>query len=243
MASDFTNWARRQRAPVALGLAASLVAFAFVGWLTQGRAIAPLALTDPRDFWAVLTYPWFFSPLASPFGLVFLIILVMWLVQFGGALEREMGSLRFGVFWLVSTLVFALIALALGTGLAGPMLPGAALIVLWCARNRGARIMLWGLLPLSGALLALIVTASMVFTYGAGNPLVGVALALPLALVWVFGLEKLPIPVAGGPSTKAAKLTVVKGGTKYDDKYYENVKDREVERAEQERLRKLFEGK
>lgn len=243
MATDFANWARRQSSPVALGLVASLVAFALLGWLTQGRAIEPLAFTGSGPLWALITYPWYYSQLGSPLGLIFTILLVMWLVQFGGAMEREMGSMRFGVFWLVSTLVFGLIALALGIPLDGPMLPGAALVVVWGARNRGASILLWGILPLSGLLLAALIAASVVFTYGARNPLYGVLMGLPLGLVWLFGLEKLPIAVTGGPKAKKAKLTVVKGGTKYDDKYYESVKNREIEREEQERLRKLFEGK
>ena len=243
MASEFSSWVRRQCAPVALGLAASLVAFALIGWLTGRGALLPLMLVDLRAPWSLLTYPWFFSPLASMFGLVILLVLVMWLIQFGGSLEREMGSLRFGAFWLVATLAFGLIAVVLGVSLGGPMLPGAALIVLWCSRNKRMSILLWGILPLSGVLLAALIAISTVFMYGAGNPFYGLAMAAPLALVWAFGIEKLPISVTGGPKLRKAKLTVVKGGTKYDDKYYESVKDREIERAEQERLRKLFEGK
>lgn len=241
--SNVSSWVARQRAPFTVVLAATLVLFSFLGWATQGRALLPLMFDGPERPWAFLTYPWAFSPLASPFGLLFLILLVMWLVQFGGALEREMGTLRVTLFWGVATILFAVVAMIFGLSLAGPMLPGCALVLLWCARNRTMSILLWGLLPLSGLLLAAILALSVVFVYGAGNPLHGIAMALPLGLVWLYGLEKLPIAVTGGPRMRPREQPVVKGGTKYDAQYYEDVKKREIEREEQERLRKLFEGK
>ncbi len=243
MATDFRSWAAAQRTPFTLGLVASLVGFALLGWLTQGGTVLALALADPAARpWGLLTYPWAYSPLGSPFGLIFLLFLVMWLVQFGGAVEREMGTLRFAAFWFASTLLFGGVAAVLGMPLMGPMLPGAALVVLWGARNRSASIMLYGLLPLSGTWLAALVAASVLFTYGAGNPLHGLLVALPLGLAWAFGLGRLPLAYAGGARRRKPE-PVVKGGTKYDAAYYEGVKKREIEREEQERLRRLFEGK
>ena len=243
MANDLRGWTGRQRAPFALALAGSLVLTALIGWLTQGRTLAVLALI-PGQPWGVLTFPWAFSPLGSLFGVFFLVILVAFLLQFAGALEREMDTWRTAVFWFVATLVFGVLGLAMGAGLFGPILPGAALITLWCARNRSARMMLWGIVPLSGAGMAVLVAASILFSYGANRPLEGVILTLPLGLVWLYGLERLPIGFAGGGTARRAKhVAVVKGGMKYDDAYYENVKKREIEREEQERLRKLFEGK
>lgn len=243
MATDLQSWAARQRSPFTLALAGTLVLTALVGWATQGRTLAPLALL-PGQPWGILTFPWAFSPLGSLFGAFFLVILVAFLVQFGGTLEREMGSPRLALFWLVATAVFGGVGLALGTLLAGPELPGAALITLWCARNRSARIMLWGIVPLSGAWMAALVAASVLFSFGAASPVAGLILTLPLALVWLYGIERLPVPFAGGGTSRRKEhLTVVKGGTKYDEGYYESVKKREIEREEQERLRKLFEGK
>lgn len=243
MATDLKSWASRQRAPFTLALAGSLILTALVGWVTQGRTLFILALA-PGQPWGVVTFPWAFSPLGSLFGTFFLIILVAFLFQFGSSLEREMNTSRIAAFWFLATVVFGGVGLALGAFLSGPVLPGAALITLWCARNRSAQMMLWGIVPLSGTWMAALVAASVLFSFGAGNPLIGVVLALPLGLVWLYGLERLPIAFAGGGTARRAKhLTVVKGGTKYDDAYYENVKRREIEREEQERLRKLFEGK
>ena len=54
MATDLKNWASRQKAPFSLVLAASLALFAFVGWITQGRPVMPLALNGGQP-WVALT--------------------------------------------------------------------------------------------------------------------------------------------------------------------------------------------
>ena len=241
MASDIQGWAARQRAPFTLALAGTLVLTALVGWATQGRTLAPLALA-PSQPWGLVTFPWAFSPLGSLFGTVFLLVLVAFLLRFGGMLERETGTGRLATFWFAAAAVFGALGLALHAALAGPELPGAALIVLWCARNTSARIMVWGLLPLSGAMMAALVAASVVFSYGAGSPLAGVLLALPLGLAWLYGAERLPLTYSGAARSRVNE-PLVRGGTKYDERYFDEVKDREKEREERERLRKLFEGK
>ena len=96
---------------------------------------------------------------------------------------------------------------------------------------------------MSATVLAAIVAASELFLYGARDPLVGVLLVLPLGIAWLFGADRLPLAFAAGAHRSRRPAPVVKGGTRYDDAYYGNVKEREIEREEQERLRKLFEGK
>ena len=242
MAFDLRRWAARQGAPFTLFLLASLVAFALLGWLTQGRAVVPLALIDPVGHpWSFLTYPWAYNPLAESFGVVFLLFFVMWLVQFGTSVEREMGTARFIAFWLVSTLVPALVAFALGLGLAEPWLPTSAVVVAWCARNRSSTVGFWGF-PLSATVLAGIVAAMVLFSYGRANPLFGVLMAAPLAMAWLFGADRLPLRYAAA-AVRRRDEPVVRGGTKYDEGYFDEVKDRERERDERERLRRLFEGK
>ena len=240
MAFDPKAWAARQAAPVTVALLVTLVGTALLGWLTQGRSTLPLMLVGDQ-LWGLLTYPWAYSPLASSFGLIFLLFSMMWLVTYGGAVERDVSTPRFVVFWLLATLLPGIVALVLRLPLAGPWLPIAALVVAWCARNRGAGLNFWGI-PLSSPVLAAIVAATVVFSYGAANPLFGLFMALPLALAWAFGGDLLPIPYSGS-SFKKRDQPVVKGGTVYDGKYFEDVKAREIEREEQERLRRLFEGK
>ncbi len=243
MATDFRSWAVRQRAPFTLFLVASLVVAALLGWLTRGQTTIPLALTDPGARpWGLLTYPWAYSPLGQPFGLIFLIFFVMWIFQFGGTIEQQMGTARFAAFWLVFTLFPALIAVGFHYPLAEPWLPSSAIVMAWCARNRGASVAFWGI-PMSATVLAAIIAASELFFYGAANPVAGIGFVLPLVVAWLFGADRLPLAFGAASDRKHKPEAVIKGGTKYDDAYYENVKKREIEREEQERLRKLFEGK
>lgn len=241
MSTDLKGWAARQRAPFTLFLVASLGVAALLAWLTQGRTAVPLALL-PGHPWGLLTYPWAFSPLAQPLGLLFFLFFVAFLFQTGATVEGAMGTPRFAAFWAAFTLLPALVALSIRHPLAEPYLPASAVIVAWCARNQGATVGFWGI-PMGTRALAGIVAAMELFSYGAASPLSGLLLVLPLGLAWAFGAGRLPIPFSAAASRKRAPETVVKGGTKYDDAYYESVRRREVEREEQERLRKLFEGK
>ena len=237
---------RGQRAPFSMFLVVSLIGCALLAWLTQNKSLLALAMIDPQaQPWSLITYPWAFSPLASMFGLIFLLFMSMLVIQLGGSIEREMGSGRFAAFWLVFTLLPGLVGLAAHVPLSEPWLPLSALIVAWGARNRSATMMLYGIIPLNGVWLAALAAASILFVHGSSNPLVGVAMVLPLGLAWLFASNMLPLAFAGGSSgsSRSKFKVVVKGGTKYDDSYFENVKDREIERAERERLRKLFEGK
>ena len=240
MATDFRSWAARQQAPFTVALVVSLVGSALVGWLTQGASTKTLMMLGPSQPWGFITYPWAYSPSVSPFGLLFLVFFMMWILRFGGEVERDMSTLRFIGFWLTFTLLPAFVALAMRFPLDDPWLPSTAVVVAWCARNRGASLCFWGI-SISAAVLAAFLSASVLLTYGLGNPLVGVLMALPLALAWAFGGDKTPVRFSGAVARRR-KESVVKGGTRYDDAYYENVKKREIEREEQERLRRLFEG-
>ena len=241
MASDFRTWAARQQAPFTVFLVFSLVGSALLGWLTQGRASMALALVDPVSRpWGLVTYPWAYSPLGSSFGLIFLAFFAIWLLRYGSSVERDMSTPRFAAFWAAATLLPALVAASLRLGLAEPWLPTSAVVVAWCARNRNAPICFWGI-TVSAALLAAFLSASVLFAYGAGSPLFGLLMALPLALAWAFGADRTPLRYSGAVARRKRE-SVVRGATKYDESYFENVKDREIEREERERLRKLFEG-
>ena len=235
------------RSPFTALLAAAMVVGAIVG-LVSLRTVVGLALNDPGARpWGLLTYPFAIDPLGSSFGIISLIFLVLILLQFGATVESEMGTGRVAAFWAVVTLLFALIASALGIGLAGPWLPSAALIVAWCARNRTARIMLYGILPISGVWLAALTAIGVSLGYGRVGGGFGLAMLVPLGLAWAFASDRLPLPYSAARAERTGrgrtKLTTVRGGQMYGEEYFEDVKTRELEREERERLRKLFEGK
>ena len=126
----------------------------------------------------------------------------------------------------------------------GPWLPISALTVIWAARNQSAQLRLYGLIPMSGRLLAVITVVMDIFMLGSQSPVIGVVATLPLGLWWLFGNNQIPFASFSGESI-SKRLTdrpVMRGTQVYDQKYYDDVKDREIEREEKERLRRLFEG-
>jgi hypothetical protein len=242
MAMDFRSWIARQRAPVTLALAGSLIAVPLLRYVMKG-GIPDLSVSPKTDPWTVLTYPWALDPLASPMSLVMLFLLVSWLVQFGTSVEREMSSRRFVWLWIVFTVIPGIIFFACNGTLAGPWVPATAIIVAWGARNIHSSVMLYGILPLSGLWLAVLASFGVVFGYGQANPAAGLLTIIPLGLAWCYARELFPFRFSAGLPSRGEKVTYVRGATNYKDDYFENVKQREMEREEQERLRKLFEGK
>lgn len=244
MKANFLPYAAR-KAPFTLFLMASLVATFLLYWMAMAPGIDALALSSKAAFaqpWRLLLYPWA-SPAGGLLGMVFFLMWIWWV---GEPTEAAMGSRRFGAYWFAAT---ALIGLAVAVGgslvgvdalLAGPWAPEAAVTVLWCARNRFAQIRLWCVLPVTGTQLAALTAAALVLALGFQNPIVGLLAGLPLLLAWNFGRGGLPIAVEEG--ARRGK-TAVRGATMYDEGYFENVKQREIDREEKERLRKLFEGK
>lgn len=242
MANDLKSWVARQGAPFTLGLVASFAVMAVLSFVMRDGSVGTLALHESRP-WTLVTYPWALVSLTSPMAFVLLLLLAMWLVQFGGSVERDMGTTRFAAFWVVTTLLFGFVAVLLGLPLAGPMLPGAAVIVAWGARNPRSSVMLYGVLPVSGTWLAGLTALAAFLSYGSTVPAAGALFTLILGGVWAFGQDRLPVAYSGTRRAKVAGMTKVRGATAYDESYFEDVKAREIEREERERLRKLFEGK
>lgn len=242
MATDLRSWAVRQRAPVTLALAATLIAVPLLRYLAKG-AIPDLSVSQQNDAWTMLTYPWALDPLASPMSLVLLFFLVSWLFQFGTTVEREMSSRRFIWLWIVFTVIPGIIFFACNGRLAGPWIPATAVIVTWGARNIRSTVLLYGILPLSGLWLAVVASLGVVIGYGQTNPAAGLLTIIPLGLAWCYARDLFPFAFSAGRPARGEKITYVRGATNYKDDYFENVKDREMEREERERLRKLFEGK
>lgn len=234
---DFPGWVRRQGIPVNLTLISLLVLTFLGGFFTQanlsGLAFLPeAALSAP---WTFVTYPF-----VAAGGLLSVLFSSLWLYGVGGIVEREEGSRRYLGVWLIFTVLCALSffvgALATGRGmpLAGPWTPLAAITIIWGTRHPDMPVTFMFILPLKAKWLAWI-SALLVF-FGTNDPVLAVFAAIPLILAWAYAARKLPIPSAGARPAERSR----QGGF-YSKEYYDEVKRREQEREERERLRKLFE--
>lgn len=244
MVQGFQSWARRQAAPITVGFIVSLGVGGLLLWFLQAAPMKYLAFSGFSRPWGVLTYPWAYMPIDF-IGLLCFICLAMWLLHLGGTVERELGATRYVAFLAAVTALPAIcvgiVGMAAGTPavLAGPWLTSGALTMVWATRSPGATVNLYGIIPLTAKWLAILIALGTMFSYGFGNPMVGVAACTGYALAHLFAAGRIPglaYRKVGGvyrPS-KAAR--------EKEDKYYDDVLRRERERDERERLRKLFES-
>src|SRR5579885_365578 len=111
MMREFQSAMRRNAAPATIAIIAlSVIVFlaSFISPhsdLTVYIAFLPSLL--PVHPWTLLTYPY----AADLVGIGFLGVLFgcWWLYGIGGQVERELGTLRFVIFWLVMTVIPALV--------------------------------------------------------------------------------------------------------------------------------------
>lgn len=228
-----------------IGLIVALAAAFVLNWLPgfgdSFRNIAVLSLAAP---WAAPLYPFAFS--GNGGELFFFLFSLLWLFFVGNALESTVGKVGLVVHFFAAALVHGLVALAAFAALApvgvlmGPGLPLAFLTVLYAARAPEQSIMFWGIFPLKLKWLAILVVALTIFGYGTGNPLLGILLALPCALAWVYGQDRIPGFRLGRPPFEEARQKQKEN--KRFDEFFGKVRDRAKERDERERLRKLFES-
>ena len=237
--------ARRQRAPATITLIGLWVVCSLALWLSQMRGIEWIAFPSSgwlAQPWSLLTYPFAFMQWSSAFGILFFLFLVLWFFMAGGNVEREVGTGRFVTFFVASTVLGGL-ALWAGSGIrpvveGGPTLPVSAVTVVWCLRNMGSVIRLYGVIPVSGKILAILTAVIIFFVYGFGAPVLGLLALIPLAFGWAFATNRMPFfrysyPVAAPQKSKAQ--------IERERKYFDDVRKREAERLEKERLRDLFE--
>jgi hypothetical protein len=252
MLGDVQGWMRRQKSPVTVFLIASLIVSSLALWMLKLKGIDQISLAadSPSRPWSFFTYPWAYMPLADGLELMFFVFLLMWMWWLGRDLEGEMGSFRFAGMWLLLTFLGGLF-MWIGwkvVGVAGvhgaPYIPEAALTVAWCARHPSQSVMLYGVLPVQGRWLAALTAITMLLLFGFPAPLLGVAAILNEGVAALWALEKIPfLPFAGGPSfsvRKEKEVPAARGGRVYDEKYYDEVRRREQDRQERERLRKLL---
>ncbi|MEZ0324737.1 MAG: hypothetical protein ACAH95_02435 [Fimbriimonas sp.] len=245
--ADFQSWYRKQGSPVNMGLIASIVSASLLFWFTRSKGVDNflLAVDSHERPWSFFTYAWTSMPFSNGLAIACFAFLMIWLFMCGNFVEREMGSARYAGFWFVSTTV---IGLVLWTGInlmnarvafGAAYLPISAVTMLWCARNQTTTILLYGFIPLSGKWLAIVDLIIIFLIYGNGYPLLGLFAVAPLILAYFYGFGKLP-----ALSYRAAPREVhaTRAQKQYKQSYYDDVKKREMEREERERLRKLFEG-
>jgi len=253
---DFKGWIKKNGAPFTVLLVASFVVSSLILWLNHLHGIEQVWLANApmTPIWTFVTYPWAYMPLGNGLSLMFFAFLMFWLIQVGMSVEREMGTARFAALWFGATLLAGMVMIGGGTighipvGLAAPYLPESAITVVWCVRNRNTSILLYGFIPVTGFWLGWATAVINVLLYGAGNPVLGILSCVHLAIAYFFAADKIPfLPYAasGGyqhgrrikPNEKEA---TTRGQVRYDQTYFDEVKRRETERAEQERLKKLF---
>lgn len=234
---DARSWARRQGSPVTIGLILSLIASYLLMWFTEGRPFSSLIFDPAHPLpWTPLTYPF-----AGEGPVIFFLFMLLWLYWIGSSLEHDLGSRKFGVLCLVMTLLpvlflgFGSLLVQRPTSLANELLPLAALTVAWGTRNSSLPVRLWGIIPVTGAMIAILDVLIVIFSY---PPIVSWLAVLPLGFAYLFAKNKVPFFTYSKPvyAYKPSKQKVQE-----EARYFEEVKKREQERAERERLRKLFE--
>jgi membrane associated rhomboid family serine protease len=248
------SWYRRQAAPVTIGIIASMIVFAFVWWITSVKGMENFLLSPgwQQRPWTLVTYPWAFMPFFDGLQLLFFVFMIMWMFWTGTSVERDLGSAKYIGLWVLLILVPALFIVTLGplvgrVGASGMWLPEAALTVIWCLRNQTQEIRLYGVIPLTGKILAVVTVIVNILISGAGNPLFGLVASIHLGIAALFALNMIPFwTYSRGASsfgkTKLSDRPNLKKSERMDKGYYDDVKKREKEREERERLRKMFES-
>lgn len=247
-ATSFGTSMPARSVPGTLGLIASLALTFLVDFFAGAKGIfAPLAhLTSGGAPWTFITYPW---ALGAATGFIGLVFSLLWIWFMGSTVEREVGTSRFLLIFAVLTLlgsVFVTLgAMALTTKatLAGSLIPSGALTMLWAARRPRAQIMIYGILPVEARWIALFNLLLVFFLFGTGQPALGLFAVLPLVLAWFYAAGKLPIPYPTMELSTTGRMS--RKEKEREQKKFENfiddVRERERERAEKEKLRQLFE--
>jgi membrane associated rhomboid family serine protease len=248
MASRFRFQSKKSTGNQAtLGLIIALAIGFVLSWLPQPGEFLQnnLALWfDHPQIWQFITYPLISG--GGGFGLIFFLFELMWLYQYGGQIESRYGPKTLLGNFLLSSVAFGVVGL-LGSKLFGgavPLLsdswlPIAYIIVLACATQPNADFCFWGI-SVKYKWLALLMGLFAIFGYGTGAPLFGVVIALPLLFAWFYGQNKVP-GVILGKNIFVAKQEKKRVNREFDE-FKSKVRDKEKDRLEKERLRKLFEG-
>lgn len=246
---DFQSWSRKQSAPATIAIVALMVLSSIYFWVTHGDGMASFEITGNwlKMPWQLITYPFAYLPLADALSFMFFVCIIAWMIFAGMAIERELGWVRYVVLWLVMSAAPALLIgiysqiRGLPFAFGGPFLPIEGLTILWCTRFASQSILVYGFIPMTGKWLAWLTVAMVFFLYGAMRPEFGILASIPLVIPWMYASDRIPNFAYGryGGRTREQNL---KRTERADKKYFEDVRRREQEGADRERLRKLFEN-
>lgn len=244
---DFESSARSHRAPITVALVVAIIISYLLFWtrlmpvpVVQNLVFATdSALSAP---WTFVTYPFFTT--RDFIGILFL---CLWLWSVGGTIEHELGPRRYIAIWL-SASVFCALGLWIGAlilnrnaFLTSAWSPVAALTVIWGTRYADVPIRFMFVLSLTGKWVAWI-SAGLLF-FSTEPPELAPFAALPLVLAYLYAANKLAFLPYGGSISLRGRGRATSGTRRiYREEYYDDVKRREQQRAEKERLRKLFES-
>lgn len=246
MFREFTSNARTMGSPVTVAIVILLAGSFLVGWLSEGRWMGSELAFFPVDVavrpWTLVSYP--LGNIGNFLGVLFS---CLWLWGIGGTVERDIGSRAFAIFWLAMSALGALffwvgyIVLGEQAGLFGPYVPIAATTVVWGTRYPELQVMLMFVLCIKAKYVAWI-SVGLVF-FGSYSPRLALFAIAPLAIAYLYASNKIP-GLAYGRSTSGGSGGGVKAGRgrMVSKQYLDDVKKREKERDERERLRRLFEN-
>lgn len=217
-----------------------------VPWLLgNGDVLREFLGFSLRSPWGALTFPFVHSGDGTMF--FWFLLSLMWVWWVGNDAERSYGKVGmllhffgFAILMSLGWLVGALIVGQPNAILTGAFPAVAAMSVLFAARNPEQPVSFFFIAQFPAKWLALITALLVLFNYGTGAPLLGVMLALPLGLVWLYGQNRLPI--RPGPMPMPSSRKPSKQQIEREAQFRTKVMDREKEREERERLRKLFEN-
>ncbi|MBX3115283.1 MAG: rhomboid family intramembrane serine protease [Fimbriimonadaceae bacterium] len=248
MASRFAFSPRKSSAtPATFGLIIACTVGFLLCWIPQLAAflIPNLGLSlGSFKIWQPLTYPFVHYGIGGYF--ISFIFDMLWLFWFGGILERRFGQRPLITVFFAATLLHAAFLF-----IAGPIagaeeallltaeLPIAFIVVTVCGNQPRTEICFWGI-PVKFAWIAIIKAAWVVLSLGTGNPLFGLIIGIPLLGAWFYGANKIP-GLTFGVSPVETRKQKKKENREFDE-FMSKVRSKEKDRAEQERLRKLFEG-
>jgi hypothetical protein len=96
------------------------------------------------------------------------------------------------------------------------------------------------IIPIQARWLGWLTVGMVLFGYGIGNPLFGLLACVHLGLAYLYAANYVPFLPYG--TTRFFRHKRYWKKSERDETYIRDVKKREIERQERERLRKLFEG-
>jgi membrane associated rhomboid family serine protease len=233
---------RQSRAPVTLSFMAVLIAAYVIDYATS-RQFEQWLFFIPADFlkapWTLLSYV-----LVGPVFIYF-VLQLLWLFGIGRQIERDLGTKKY-LAVLATFIVLPALFVWLGSLVVKMQLPMsgifvllAALTVIWGTRYPTVEVMFMFVLRVQARWVAWI-SVGMVF-FSAPAPL-GFFAAASLGLAWLFAANKLAFAPYQYGYSGSVKKPVYSKHPKEGEDFLFDAKRRELERQEQERLRKLFEG-